>query len=132
LFKSLSRAGQRARSQEDIIMAVYPYSFAEERRAKWSLSSSEFTEILPDGSDGRVFKTGCIYRGKVEAEKCNELERLKTLRDPASDLEDLPGIKPHFEDDWCKNRPAQFTRFNQCTGTILVQQPRLKPLPPIS
>lgn len=103
------------------------FTYGEERCASLNLSTGEVREIIgrnPDGSKiyGRTFPSRCRWNETVYKERKAALQKLKARRDPASDLENLPGIKGEFVDDWFDLGP-QFIQTEGCTPGIIMRPP---------
>ena len=97
-------------------MATYDYKYGDERKFTFSTNSDEITEVHPNGTTGRTFSTINKARSYYESDQKTKLNDLKASRDITSDLENLPGTKPLYEDDWLPDVPDQFERIQTSTG----------------
>ncbi|MCB1712778.1 MAG: hypothetical protein KDH96_09970 [Candidatus Riesia sp.] len=102
-------------------------SFGDNQKLTWGIGSQEapFTEILTDDSVGRTFARRTDWQNKWEEEKFLLLQELKRNRDPASDIQEITGVKPNFADEWSENQPDQFIQVSGGGRTYVIQNPRL-------
>lgn len=84
--------------------------YGTERGGPLDLSTGQVTDSVTGKTESRE-----VWLTRVASFRQGKLETLKANRDETSDIQNLPGIKPEFIDDWLGMGP-QYVQNREYTG----------------